>query len=107
MDYQEICLLNMLNEANYDFKNMRNAELTEKNWKKLKQDLMDFSREINTLLENIEDRHKYSSQISSLEGLVSTAERLIKELNSPEICQELKVMPDIPTEEKKPEENKE
>jgi len=42
-----------------------------------------------------------------LEGLVSTAERLIKELNSPEICQELKVMPDIPTEEKKPEENKE
>lgn len=106
MDYQEICLLNMLNEANHDFKNMRNAELTEENWKKLKKSLMDFSKEINTLLENIEDRHKYSSQISSLEGLVSTAKRLIKGLNSPEICQELKVMPDISTEEKKPEENK-
>lgn len=102
MDYQEI-----FNEANHDFKNMRNVELTEENWKKLKKDLMDFSREVNKLLKNIEDRHKYSSQISSLEGLVSTAKRLIKGLNSPEICQELKVMPDIPTEEKKPEENKE
>lgn len=107
MDYQEICLLNMLNEANYDFKAMRNAELTEKNWKKLKDDLMAFSKEINTLLENIEERHKYSSQISRLESLVSTAERLIKALNSPEICHELKVVPDVSDGESKPEEDKE
>lgn len=107
MDYQEICLLNMLNEANYDFKTMRNAELTEKNWKKLKDDLMAFSKEINTLLENIEERHKYSSQISRLESLVSTAERLIKALNSPEICHELKVIPDVSGGESKPEGDKE
>lgn len=107
MDYQEICLLNMLNEANYDFKTMRNAELTEKNWKKLKDDLMAFSKEINTLLENIEERHKYSSQISRLESLVSTAERLIKALNSPEICHELKVIPDVSGGEPKPEGDKE
>lgn len=107
MDYQEICLLNMLNEANYDFKNLRNAELTEKNWKKLKDDLMAFSKEINTLLESIEERHKYSSQISRLESLVSTAERLIKALNSPEICHELKVIPDVSGVEPKPEGDKE
>ena len=66
-----------------------------------------FSKEINTLLESIEERHKYSSQISRLESLVSTAERLIKALNSPEICHELKVIPDVSGGEPKPEGDKE
>ena len=106
MDYQEIALLNMLNEARSDFNKMKNAKLSKENWVKLKESLTSFSKEINIMLENIEERHKYSSQIKSLEGMVATAEQLVKDLNSPEICQVIGVVPDntSTTESSKPEE---
>ena len=59
MDYQEIALLNMLNEARSDFNKMKNAKLSKENWVKLKENLTSFSKEINIMLENIEERRQW------------------------------------------------
>lgn len=66
--------------------------LTKENWEKIKGNLNDFITNINKGLESIENRHKHSEQIDALKGMVSSAEGLLKKLNSPVILNAINVI---------------